>query len=238
MVVSSRAVVAMGFALASAGALGSRAWSQAPDAAVRKTTTQSGASPKPKPAALVAPVIGTVDIDGVFKAYDKVKAQQEEFKAAALAKHNELLKLQTEGADEASKLQKLTPGGVDAKKAEDRMTQIKALLEAGREQAQRDFASRESEMLATLYKEVQAMVARIAEFKGMTYVIQVSNEPISGSNPNSVMAAMSKTVVYADLRNDITKDVAFNLNLAYKAAGGVAPKATAPAAASATPSGN
>jgi hypothetical protein len=43
--------------------------------------------------------------------------------------------------------------------------------------------------------------------------------------------------VYADKRNDITKDVVFNLNRAYKAAGGAAPKAAAPAAG-ATPSGN
>lgn len=239
MVVSSRAMVAMGFALVGVGSFGSWALAQPPDSAVRKAGAQSGTSAKAKPSTPVPPVIGTVDIEGVFKAYDKVKTQQEEFKAAALVKHNELLKLTTEGQEEASKLQKFTPGSVDAKKAEDRITQLKAQLEAGREQAQRDFALRESEMLATLYKEVQAMVARIAEYKGMTYVIQVSNEPISGANPNSVMAAMSKTVVYADPRNDITKDVYHNLNIAYKNAGGVAPKASAPTQAAGTsPSGN
>jgi Skp family chaperone for outer membrane proteins len=94
-------------------------------------------------------------------------------------------------------------------------------------------------MLATLYKEVQEMVSRIAQYRGMTYIVQVSNEPISGSNPNSVMAAMAKTVVYADARNDITKDVVYNLNKRYKAAGGVAPKAsTTPAPAAAAPAGN
>ena len=144
------------------------------------------------------PVIGTVDIEAVFKGYDKVKAQQEEFKAAAMAKHNELMKFQTEAQEEAQKLSKLTPNSVDAKKCEDRITQLKAQLEAGREQAQRDFALRESEMLATLYKEVQEMVGLIAQYKKMTYIVQVSNEPVSGSNPNSVMAAMAKTVVYAD----------------------------------------
>ncbi len=172
----------------------------------------------------VPPIFGTVDIEAVLKAYDKVKTQQEEFKAAAMAKHNELMKFQTEAQEEAQKLSKLTPNSVDAKKCEDRITQLKAQLEAGREQAQRDFALRESEMLATLYKEVQEMVSAIAQFKKMTYIVQVSNEPVSGSNPNSVMAAMAKTVVYADSRNDITKDVVYNLNKRYKAAGGVAPE--------------
>lgn len=239
MVVSSRAFVAACFALAVVGLSGVRSMAQQPDGAVRKTGTQGSAAPAAKSAAPAPAIFGTVDIEAVFKSYDKVKAQQEEFKAAAMAKHNELLKLQTEGQEEAGKLQKLTPGSVDAKKVEDRITQVKAQLEAGRENAQRDFALRESEMLATLYKEVQEMVGAIARYKGLNYVIQVSNEPISGSNPNSVMAAMAKPVVYSDNKNDITKDVVHNLNIRYKAAGGVTPKAAAgtPAAAS-TPAGN
>ena len=80
-------------------------------------------------------------------------------------------------------LAKLTPGSVDSKKLEDRITELKAQLEAGREQAEREFALREAEMLATLYKEIQAMVGRVAKYKGMTYVVQVSNEPITGVEP-------------------------------------------------------
>jgi outer membrane protein len=240
MVVSSRAVVAVGIALAGVGIASLNVAAQQADGSVRKAATPANAAaPRtaaPAAAAPVPAVFGTVDIEAVFKNYDKVKAQQEEFKAAALAKHNELLKIQTEAQEEAAKLQKYTPNGVDAKKAEDHITQLKAQLEAGREQAQRDFALRESEMLATLYKEVQDMVAAVARHQGLTYVFQISNEPVSGSNPNSVMAAMSKTVVYSDPRNDITKAVTGYLNQRYKAAGGVAPKAAATQGA--TPAAN
>lgn len=249
MVVISRKIVALGVGLLVLATPRAFAQTQAPaqDAGVRKAATPaaSTATPTPEVPKPVSPVFGTVDIETVFKGYDKVKTQQEEFKAAAMAKQNELVKIQAEGQDEAGKLQKLTPGSVDAKKHEDRITQLKAQLEAAREQAQRDFALRESEMLATLYKEVQDMVRRIAVYRGMTYVVQVSNEPVSGSNPNSVMAAMAKTVVYADPRNDITKDVVFNLNREYQMKGGSAPRAAAPAAAAAPapaagtrPSGN
>jgi len=242
MVVSSRAVVAVGLALAGVGALSLRATAEPPDTSVRKTSASASQSAAAaKPAAPVPATFGTVDIEAVFKAYDKVKTQQEEFKAAALAKHNELAKIQAEAQEELGKLQKLTPNTADAKKIEDRVTELKAKLDAGREQAQRDFAVRESEMLATLYKEVQDMVAAIAKHYGYTYIVQVSNEPISGSNPNSVMAAMAKTVVYADSRNDITKLVVHHLNNRYKAAGGATPKAAAPtqaAGSAATPSGN
>jgi outer membrane protein len=236
MVVSSRAVAALGLSLVGFGCLAGTSFGQQ-DASVRKSAaTQASAAPAASQAPQPA-IIGTVDIEAVFKGYDKVKTQQEEFKAAAMAKHNELMKLSTEGQEEAQKLSKLTPNSVDAKKCEDRITQLKAQLEAGREQAQRDFALRESEMLATLYKEVQEMVGLIAQFKKMTYIVQVTGEPVSGSNPNSVMAAMAKTVVYSDARNDITKDVIFNLNKRYKATGGVVPKAAAANPAT-TPSGN
>src|SRR4029077_21039747 len=83
------------------------------------------------------------------------------------------------------------------------------------------------EAMATLYKEIQAMVARVAKWKKMTYVVKVSNQPVSGGNPNSVMAAMANTMIYADPSNDITNDVVYNLNRMYKATGGPAPKGSA-----------
>src|SRR5262249_39834572 len=163
-------------------------------------------------------------LDSVFKNYEKIKVSSEEFKAAAMAKKNDLMKIQAEAQQEAELLAKLTPGTDDFKKHENRVTELKARYEAGREQAEREFASREAEAMATLYKEIQAMVARVAQWRKMTYIVKVSNQPISGSNPNSVMAAMANTMVYADPRNDITNDVVYNLNRLYKATGGPSAK--------------
>ncbi len=99
-------------------------------------------------------------MDAVFKNYDKVKVSSKEFKAAALARKGELQKIQPEAQQEAEILAKMTPGTEDYKKHENRVTQLKAQVEAGRELAERDFASREAEAMATLYKEIQAMVAK------------------------------------------------------------------------------
>jgi len=244
MVVSSRKIWALGVGLLAAIALAGPAFGQtaAQDGGLRKTASQT----QPAPAAAADPavpkpmtaVFGTVDVERVFKEYDKVKARQEEFKAAALTKRNELMKIGAEAQEEANKLQKMTPNSVDAKKIEDRLSEYKVKLEAGREQAEREFALRQAEMMATLYKEIQDMVRRIAVYRHMTYVVQVSNEPIAGTDPNSVMAAMAKTFVYADPQNDITRDVVYNLNRAYQAAGGTAPRAAAAPAAGARPAGN
>ena len=242
MIVSSRAVVALGLGVLGAAVLAVPSLGQQQDAGVRKTTSQpSATAPAPKP--IVPATFGSVDMGAVFKGYDKVKASSEEFRAAVMARKNDLMKLQAEGQQEAEKLSKMSPGSVDAKKIEDKMSQLKAQMEAGRESAEREFAMREAEMLATIYKEVQAMVARVAQHRGITYVLRVSNDPVTSANPNSAMMAVKRTVVVADPRNDVTEEVVMYLNRQYKLSGGAQPKATsaAPSAgpgASARPSGN
>jgi len=233
MVISSRAMAILGLGTVGLGLLVGSSLGQQQDTGVRRTASPGVATPS----APIAPVIGTVDMDAVFKSYEKVKVSSEEFKAAALARKADLQKIQLEAQQETEILAKLQPGTEDFKKHENKVTQLKAQFEAGRELAERDFAGREAEAMATLYKEVQAMVARVAQWRKMTYVVKVSNQPISGSNPNSVMAAMANTMVYADSRNDITNDVVYNLNRMYKAAGGTSVKtpASAPAGGAAAP---
>jgi outer membrane protein len=80
------------------------------------------------------------------------------------------------------------------------------------------------------------MVAAVAKKLGMNFVVKVSNEPISGQNPEAVMMAMAKSVVYSDDSVDITDWVVHNLNTNYVQKGG---KTVAPAAANTAPtSGN
>ena len=173
----------MGLCTAGLGLLVGPSLGQQPDSGVRRTANGTSAA---TPAAPVPPVIGTIDLDSVFKSYEKVKVSSEEFRAAAMSKKNDLMKIQAEAQQEAEMLAKLTPGSDDFKKHENQMTELKARYEAGREQAEREFAAREAEAMATLYKEIQAMVARIAKWRRMTYVVRVSNQPITGGNPNSV----------------------------------------------------
>lgn len=229
MVFSSRLIVAMGLGAVGAALLAAPIQGQQ-DAGVRQTAnTRANGFDDPIP-----PVIGTIDLDVVFKNYEKVKVSSEEFKAAAMAKRNELMKLQNEAAAEVEMLGKLAPNSDDYKKHENNITELKARMEAGREQAEREFASKEAEAMATLYKEIQVMTARMAQARKMTYIVKVSNQPITGENPNSVMAAMANTMVYADPRNDITNDVVHNLNKIYRASGGQPAKPAAPAGTAST----
>ena len=91
------------------------------------------------------------------------------------------MKIKSEAEEEGQMLLKLTPGTEDFKKHENRVTELKARLAAGREQAQREFQSRESENVATIYKEVQLMVTAIAQWRKINYVVRVTNLQPNGS---------------------------------------------------------
>jgi Skp family chaperone for outer membrane proteins len=227
----SRGAVAVGLGLVGMGLLVGPSLGQQQDGGVQKTTnTQASAGSAKRPPAAPA-VIGTVDLGSVLKEYNKAKSLEQEFQSAGLAKRNDLLKINNEMQQEAEMLEKVSPNTAEFKKRQDKITQLKAQLEATREQAQRDMALRQSEMMSTIFNEIQDMVSRVAYSRNMNMVVKVSNEPITGSNPNSVMAAFEKDVLYANPQNDITREVVFFLNKEYEAKGGVVPKAATATAA-------
>jgi outer membrane protein len=226
MLRSTRATLVVGLCLTGVAGLVSRSFGQnqgqAPRPEAQKTDVQAktaSVAPTPKPVS-----IGSIDMDKVLKDYDKFKVANESIRAEALDRHNSLMKLATEAKQEQEKHQRMTPGSPDAKKCEDRLTQLKAQFEAGRENAEREFTQKEAETMATIYNEVATMARGVAQQRGMAFVVKYSDQPASGSEPNSVVAAMSRTILFADPSVDITGDVTKWLNYRYKASGGPAPK--------------
>ena len=218
MSVSSRGIVAVGLGMLGVAVLvGPSLGQQEGTPRAGSPAAQAAQTAQVSPPAPVAPVIGTVDVEQVFRSYEKVKATNQEFSAAMMARKNDLMKIMTEAQHEAELLAKLEPGSDDYKQHENRVTELKAKHEASREQAEREFSLKQSELMATIYKEIQQMVAKIAVWRKMNYVVKVSNQPITGTDPQTVMNAISSAVVYADTRNDITNDVIYNLNRFYKA---------------------
>lgn len=218
---------------------------QAQDRGVQRTaaggtgaTANAGGTSSSGPAPAIAPVFGSIDMDAVFKNYEKVKATSDEMQAKALAKQQELQKMVADMKAAAEKQSSLAQTSPEFKKFDQQLTQMKIQAEAAQQQAQKELAQMEAEALAGLYREIQSMVARVAAWRGMTYVVKVSNEPVTGADPNAVMAAMSRTVVYSDPRNDITQQVVQYLNVEYRKAAGTQARpagGAAPAAGAAAP---
>jgi Skp family chaperone for outer membrane proteins len=190
-------------------------------AADTTATATAGTRPAPKPIS-----IGSIDIDRVLKEYAKYKVEGENLRAEALARHNSLMNIATEAKQQQEMHAKMVAGSQDAQRIEAKMTQLKAQFEAGRENAEREFTQKEAETMATIFNEISAMTKGVAKSHMMTFVMRYSDTQASGTEPNSVMAAMSRTVLYADPTVDITADVIYWLNQRYKESGGPAPKPT------------
>lgn len=211
MTISTRASLAVGLCLIGLVSVVAPTLGQQ-DGAVRPTNNTQAAAAPGKPA-----VFGAIDLEKVIQDYQKYKDSSEKFKAEATKKKAELEAMAAEGRDAAEKMSQMKPGTPDYQKWNDKVTEIKAKLEANREQIAADFTLRESEAVATIYNDIRQMTAAVAQQRKMNFVVQVSNnEPVAGTDPNAVMAAMARNVVYYDPSADITADVTKWLNHYYE----------------------
>ena len=62
------------------------------------------------------------------------------------------------------------------------------------------------------------MIADIARAKGFDYVIRADARPEPDASHNDVIAALKRSVLYANPHNDITEEVIRELNRRYEAA--------------------
>ncbi len=212
MTITSRATWALSLGILGAAVLA------APLAAQQKPPPE-----KPAPA-----TVACVDLGAIMKGYDKFKEISETIKAEGLARKKQLDDIRLRGQQVGREMQSLAIGSAEYKLKDNELTKLQAELSAEGEKAQREFAQKEAESMATVYKEVQACVARVAQFLSYTHVLQVSNEPVNGANPDAAMAAWGRSVIYHDPKSDITEIVLYNLNGEYNKARGARPAAGAP----------
>ena len=231
MLRSTRAALAVGLGCIGVAGLVGQSVAQQGDGGVKRVATGNSGTGGTAPAATMPAVsIGTIDVEGAFRAYDKVTVRGEDLNAEVQLRYMELTKLATEGKQQQEKLGHMAPGSADAQKCEQAMVSIKAQIEAGRQNAEREFTQKETETMTGIYNEVAEMATRVAQSKGMTFVVKYNEGKVQSTEPNSAMSAMSKTFIYADPRVDITKEVVAYLNQHYKVTGGRAPKTPNPAA--------
>ena len=85
-----------------------------------------------------------------------------------------------------------------------------------RELAEKDFSQREARELAGVLGDIQEVIAAVAGAKGLDYVVKVSPGPQPDATPSDVHSAVDRSVLYANPRNDITKEVSKRLLYSHK----------------------
>ena len=236
MPISNRAVTTAGLGLAAMlGLAVSSAFGQQADPQVQRSNAGNGAGASAGRAAATAmspAVIAAVDMEKVINEYDRYKESSETFKAEAMKKQTELEALLQEAKAFAEKRDQFAAGTPDYQKYSDSLTDTQAKFEAQKQKIAAEFTLRESNAVAEIYNDIRYVIGHIAKNKGITFVVQVGpNENISGSNPDEVMAAVARNVVYHDPSADITDTVITTLNSMHKQRGGQVPAAPNPAAA-------
>lgn len=185
--------------------------------------------------ALTAAIVGSLDMERAIQDYEKYKESSAKFQADALKSQGDLQQLLTEAKGYADQAERFKPGTPEFTKLSDRITEVKAKYAAEKEKLQAQFTLQESSSVADIYNDVRRMTEAVAKQKGMTFVVQVGKaEQLTGENPNEVMAAIGRNVVYYNPGTDITSDVVYALNYYYKKGKEANGTPAAPAAAPAS----
>lgn len=171
--------------------------------------------------------VGLIDMAFLFSKYTKFEALRADLKAeietadASLKARLEKIKgLQQEMKD-------LVPNSPDFVAREKQITELAAAAEAERKNLQRRFMREETKVYQTVYREVLDAVNKYAAIYKYTLIIRYSRDDAEvGDDPQKVMQALQRQVVFNRPEDDITDSVLRYLNNQYKpTASGAAPAA-------------
>lgn len=151
--------------------------------------------------------VGVVDLSRVLDEYQQFQALREQMRSRVQAKETQLQRMMSE-AKQLRDIQKdLDPNSDDYRNNESKLTQLVAQVETFRQQTRRDLINEEATLYHNVYQRVRQAVEWVAQQRGVQLVLRVSNDPISPDNPEEVIKAVNRRVIYHDGALDLTSDV-------------------------------
>lgn len=158
--------------------------------------------------------IGLIDMEEVFKNYEKFNALQNDLKAdmesSKVALEQKFKQLQvTEKQLKDSTFKKDSPQYVEL---ESRFTQQRAAFEAEVKNKDRQFQRRQADIYKTIYGEVQDIVEVFAKQRGYALIMRFRRSKPSDDDPRSIAMDLNSSVVYHRDGDDITDTITSALN--------------------------
>jgi Skp family chaperone for outer membrane proteins len=161
--------------------------------------------------------VGLIDMAFLFSKYSKfetlradLKAEIETADASLKARLEKIKGLQAEMKD-------LVPNSPDFVAREKQITELAAAAEAERKNLQRKFMREETKVYQTVYREVLDAVNKYAAIYKYTLIIRYSRDEAAeaGDDPQKVMQALQRQVVFNRAEDDVTDAVLRYLNNQY-----------------------
>ncbi len=161
--------------------------------------------------------VGLIDMAFLFSKYSKFDALRGDLKAeietADAALKGRLEKIKTLQAE----MRDLVPSSQEFTDREKKITEMAAAAEAERKNLQRKFMREETKIYQQVYREVLDAVNKYAAVYKYTLIIRYSrDEPSADDDPQKVMAALQRQVVFNRPQDDITDKVLKFLNTQYQ----------------------
>lgn len=151
-------------------------------------------------------LVAVLDVAEVFKAN-----QSFEQKMAAIKSEADSLKAQIQQEQEAirgraQQISQYEVGSDNRNQMEAKIEQEQAALRTKARQAETDLLNREAQIYYTSYREMQEVVASLAEQYGISLVLRFDSGEIDPTNRGEVIKGVNRAVVYHK-RLDLTKMV-------------------------------
>ncbi len=172
--------------------------------------------------------VGLIDMAFLFSKYTKFEALRNDLKAEIEAADGELKGRLEKIKGLQAEMKELVPNSPQFIAREKQITELAGAAEAERKNLQRRFMREETKVYQTVYREVLDAVNKYAAIYKYTLIIRYSRDEAEvGDDPQKVMQALQRQVVFNRKDDDITEAVLNYLNKQYKP---TAPAATRGAA--------
>jgi outer membrane protein len=193
---------------------------------------QGSTAPKPP----VAHKVGLIDMAHLFNKYKKFENLREDLRGEIEEKDEELKQSVTQIRQIQEEMKQFNPESKDFVQREEKIAQLSARAQTNKNALQRKFFQDEARMYRTVYLEVSELVKKYAEYNKYTLILRFTSDELGDNDdPQKVMAALQRQVVYYRPEDDITNEVLDYLNKKYESSvGGQAQAPRQPAGNGAT----
>lgn len=195
---------------------------------------QDKAVRKEAPAEEIPHKIALIDMEYVFKNYEKLKFQQDDLKSEAEEDDKKLKAKFKKGQDMAAELKDFKQDTPEYDARVQKIQKLETDLKFEQKQNQMKLQREVAKMNLAIYHEVRDVVEKFCTYYNYTLVIQFSRNEANSSDPNRMMQIVSQQVVYyrkgenGKCRDDLSEPVVKELNKKYLKASGADTADTAP----------
>ena len=170
-----------------------------------------------KPPADLPHKIGLIDMAHVFKEYKKFKVFRESIKQDIDRSQQQAESMQKRLLGIQQEMKTFNSESREYADREKELIREKNAYDIFRQDTQRKFLKKESDLYKTIYLEVAKMVQNYAEHYHYTLIIRFNRKSVQeAEDSKEILSSMNRQIVYHQSKDDITLQVLKYLNIGYE----------------------